>query len=52
MLGAKMGCNWSNSALIDVKNPPSSRFEKQCPHEILQDHWGGFIFLGVFYPFF
>lgn len=41
-LGAKKACNWSNSALIDVKNPPSSWFEKQCLHEMLQDHGGVF----------
>lgn len=43
-LGAKKDCNWSNSALIDVKNPPSSWFEKQCLYEMLQDHRGVFFF--------
>lgn len=43
-LGAKKACNWSNSALIDVKNPPSSWFEKQCLHEMRQDHGGVFPF--------
>lgn len=43
-LGAKKACNWSNSELIDVKNPPSSWFEKHCLHEMLQDHGGVFFF--------
>lgn len=50
-LGAKKACNWSNSALIDVKNPPSSWFEKQCLHEMLQYHGGVisfFFFLSSF----
>lgn len=48
-LGAKKACNWSNSALIDVKNPPSSWFEKQCLREMLQDH-GGVFFSFFFFP--
>lgn len=47
-LGAKKDCNWSNSALIDVKNPPSSWFEKQCLYEMLQDHRGVFPFFLFF----
>lgn len=47
-LGAKKACNWSNSALIDVKNPPSSWFEKWCLHVMLQDHGGVFPFFSFF----
>lgn len=45
-LGAKKDCNWSNSALIDVKNPPSNWLEKQRLDETLWYH------RGVFIPFF
>lgn len=48
-LGAKKACNWSNSALIDVKNPPSSWFEKQCLHEMLQDQEKHFFFFCSFF---
>lgn len=44
-LDAKTARNWSNSGLIDVKNPPSSWIEKQCPYEML--HIGVFFYVSL-----
>lgn len=39
-LGAKQDCNWSNSALIDVKNPPNIWLEEQRLDETRRYHRG------------